>query len=170
MFTRIPFIKRKIRALSLKIFNTIENNSNADFVSNGEKVFVDKLLQTFDDSRPKVIFDIGANVGKYTEMLSTDIANSNISIDFHLFEPTKSCFSTLSHKFSSRDNITLNNFGASNNDSCATIYYDQEQSGLASLYQRNLDSYNIALNQHEEIQLRRLDTYIEEKNITESQF
>ena len=66
--------------------------------------------------------------------------------------------------------IKLNNFGVSDSDSVATIYYDKEQSGLASLYQRNLDCYDLELNKSEEIKLRRLDSYIEENSIKHIDF
>ncbi len=83
----------------------------------------------------------------------------------HLFEPTKSCFETIFQKFKDDINIFLNNFGVSNEDGEGTIFYDREQSGFASLYQRNLDAYNLELNQSESIKLKRLDSYIERNNI-----
>jgi FkbM family methyltransferase len=68
----------------------------------------------------KVMFDIGANIGEYSEMIK---AKSNgLDVNLHLFEPTKSCFETISVKFKNDNNINLNNFGASNEDGEATIY------------------------------------------------
>jgi hypothetical protein len=51
----------------------------------------------------------------------------------------------------------------SDGDDIAIIFYDKDESGLGSLYQRNLDSCDLELNKSEEIKLRRLDDYIEEK-------
>jgi len=164
MFTKASYIKRKLKNLLLRIFNTIENNGNANFDKNGEKVFIDNLLYSFrNESGKKIVFDIGANIGEYSQM--TKNKSEDINIQIHLFEPTKSCFEVISEKFKNDDNIYLNNFGVSNEDVRATIFYDKEKSGLASLYQRNLDAYNLELNQSEEIELRRLDNYIEEKDI-----
>ena len=118
-----------------------------------------------------MIFDIGANIGEYTSMLQKKSKDINeVVIDLHLFEPTKSCFDIIGHKFKDNSNIKLNNFGASNSDGTAIIYSDKEQSGLASLYQRNLESYNLELNQKEKIQLKRLDNYIKENNIEHIDF
>lgn len=114
------------------------------------------------------MFDIGANVGEYSKMIKDK--SSGVDIDLHLFEPTKKCFETISEKFKNDNNINLNNFGASDEDAEASIYYDKETSGLASLYQRNLDGYNTQLNQSEEIVLKRMDEYIEEKNIEHIDF
>ncbi len=88
-----------------------------------------------------MIFDIGANIGKYSSMLKEYSLKNNVNVELHLFEPTKSCFDIISKKFKHIDNLYLNNFGVSNTNTKATIFYDKETSGLASLYQRNLDSY-----------------------------
>jgi len=166
MYTQTPFIKRKLRGLAWKVFNKIENNGNANFEKNGEKVFIENLFKSFKThGGGKIVFDIGANVGEYSAMLLEQSKIRDINMELHLFEPTKSCFETISKKFDSLGNVTLNNFGVSNSNDTAEIFYDKEQSGLASLYQRNLDSYNLQLSQSEEIFLRRMDEYIKIKNI-----
>jgi FkbM family methyltransferase len=108
--------------------------------------------------------------GGYADMINENSIKNDINSTLHLFEPTKSCFTTISSKFSENKNIKLNNFGASDSDSSAIIYYDKEESGLASLYQRNLDSYNLELDKSEEISLKRLDNYIEINNIEHIDF
>jgi len=118
----------------------------------------------------KIVFDIGANIGDYSSMLLENSQRYGMVPELHLFEPTKSCFETISKKFESKNNVTLNNFGVSNSNDTAKIFYDKEQSGLASLYRRNLDSYNLQLNQSEEISLKRMDEYIEHKNIKHVDF
>ncbi|WP_373033600.1 FkbM family methyltransferase [Sulfurovum sp.] len=172
MYTEMPFIKRKLRGLAWKIFNTIENNGNADFEQNGEKPFVDNLLNSLKLTvkEGQVVFDIGANIGDYSTMLLEKAKKIDLPLEVHLFEPTHSCFNIIKEKFRNQSNMTLNNFGISNFDEHATIYYDKEQSGLASLYQRNLDSYNLKMNQSEEIVLKRVDKYIEQKNIQHIDF
>ena len=47
MYTQISIIKRKLRALAWKVFNKIENNGNAGFEENGEKIFITNLFETF---------------------------------------------------------------------------------------------------------------------------
>jgi len=167
MYTQASLLTRKLRSLAWKVFNKIENNGNARFKENGEKVFIDNLSKTFKNSGggEKIVFDIGANTGEYSSMLLDYSKRYGVEIELHLFEPTKSCFETISKKFANKSNISLNNFGVSDSNAMAKIFYDEEQSGLASLYQRNLDSYNLQLNQSEEIALKRMDVYIEEKNI-----
>lgn len=116
------------------------------------------------------MFDIGANVGKYTSMLLNESKKHNLNIELHIFEPTKSCFETISKKFSNCSNVFLNNFGLSDSNTIAKIFYDKEQSTLASLYQRNLESYNLKLSQSEDVVLKRMMSYIIEKNIKHINF
>lgn len=169
MFIKLSIAKRKLRGLSLIIFNYIENNGNSNFGKNGEEVFINNLMHSFDEKEgKKVVFDIGANIGEYSQMIKDK--SDKIDIEVHLFEPTKSCFNVVSKKFGNKKNTVLNNFGVSDSNSTANIYYDKEQSGLASLYQRNLDNYNLKLDQSEEITLRRLDEYIEERKIKHIDF
>ncbi|MBD3844047.1 MAG: FkbM family methyltransferase, partial [Campylobacterales bacterium] len=151
MFTKNSFFKNKLRSLSIRLFNKLENNGDADFNSNGEKYFLDSLTTQFSYAKGggRVIFDIGANVGDYSLMLSSILTKKNIDYEIHLFEPTQSCFKNIQEKFNDIHNAHLNNFGASDQAGEATIFYDKEQSGLASLYQRNLDSYNLSMNQSE---------------------
>lgn len=172
MFYKMSLLKRKLRGLALKIFNYTENNGNANFLKNGEKVFIDNLFTLFKNNNKKkiVVFDIGANTGEYSQMIESKAKSLGLNVELHLFEPTKSCYYILSKKFKDYPNVYLNNFGASNECRRATIFYDREQSGLASLYQRNLVVYNLELNQSEEVKLKRLDSYIEEKSIDHIDF
>jgi len=171
MFSKISGIKKILRSMSLRVFNAIENNGDARFENNGEKLFIDNLLDQFSQNRDqkRIVFDIGANIGGYSQMISKRALEFDLDIDLHLFEPTENCFTVLSEKFVNK-HMVLNNFGVSDINGSAKIYYDKEESGLASLYQRNLDSYNLELDQSEEIKLRRLDNYIEEKNINHIDF
>ena len=90
----------------------------------------------------------------------------NINYYIHIFEPTKACFDILEKKFSGDNNIILNRIGISDKDEEAIVYKDKEESGLASLYNRNLKGYNIRLNNKEVVTLKRLDEYIEEKKLS----
>jgi len=169
MFVKMNLISNKLRNFASIVFNKMENNGNCNFDTNGEKVFIDNLFNSFKNKRERIVFDIGANVGEYSNMILEKSKMINIDINLHLFEPTKSCFSIILKKFDNH-NIILNNFGVSNVNTTATIFYDKQQSGLASLYQRNLDYYDLELNHSEEVSLRRLDEYIEEKNIKHIDF
>lgn len=174
-FIRQHYVLRKLRGLSLRIFNWIENNGIADFDINGEKVFVEQLFASFlrdaSDGRSKkrIVFDIGANRGEYAEMILQRAERSGIVVELHLFEPTGKCFETLRERFKGKPAV-LNHFGVSDKEATATIYYDKAQSGLASLYRRNLDAYDLSLDLTESIKLMPMEGYIRDNNIEHIDF
>jgi FkbM family methyltransferase len=159
-----PKWSRKIKSLCWKIFNDLENNGNCDFVKNGEERFVRDFLSLYKE-RELTIFDVGANVGLYTEKIVENARQINCFPQIHAFEPTQSCWQQLKQKFANSKNVKLNNFGVSDRSEQSTIYYDRETSGFASLYQRNLKLYNIELSQQEIIELQTLKNYIKENNV-----
>ncbi|MGE5435679.1 MAG: FkbM family methyltransferase [Syntrophothermus sp.] len=164
----LSFIKRKFKGLLLHIYNIMENNDNCDFNINGEKFLVDQVLSLFKDKIQ--IFDIGANIGNYSQMLISECNQRGLDYKIHIFEPTNPCIKILEEKFKTNNKIIINKFGVSNKSIESTIYYDAETSGFSSLYQRDLKSENVELNIAENIKLKRLDEYIRENDIQKINF
>lgn len=94
MFKKTSFLKQKLKKLSAKMFHLLENNGDCNFDKNGEKVFADNLLAIFKNKIVSggrvVVFDIGANIGEYSQMFESKL--HGLDIEINLFEPTKSCF------------------------------------------------------------------------------
>ncbi|MFZ4854984.1 MAG: FkbM family methyltransferase [Desulfuromonadaceae bacterium] len=172
MITREKSLYRKLRTLALRTFLSLDNSGTADFDTNGEKKFVEKLFDfvACSEQGHAVFFDIGANVGEYTEMLLEKSSKLPTAPEIHVFEPTSSCFGVITAKFSARDNVVLNNLAVSSSADEVEIYFDAEQSTLASLHKRNLEAYSIKLNRSETVTTIRLDTYIERRGITHIHF
>ncbi len=171
MFYNTPKIMRKIKSACLYAFNVLENNGTANFYKNGESTTIENIFRYFsiNASGSYVIFDIGANNGHYTELLIDKATEKKLHIIVHLFEPTHNCFNEVDRKFIS-SNIIKNNFGVSNNDTEALIYFDKENSEFASLYKRELENSGIVFSKSEQIKLKRLDSYIEKNKITHVNF
>ena len=55
-------VKRKFAKLFWRLFNWLENNGNADFLSNGEMVFIRNIAKIYANQKITVL-DIGANIG-----------------------------------------------------------------------------------------------------------
>lgn len=133
---------------------------------NGELRFIQELTK---ESVPRFIFfDIGANSGEYTDLIIKYLPTKEYNL--HLFEPQKSCFDSLTKKFADNQNININNFGLSQKTESTTIFKDEDQSGFASLYKRNMDFYNISLDKTEAINLKNGREYITDKNIPKINF
>ena len=59
----------------------------------------------------------------------------------------------------------MNNFGMSNTEGEMTLFYDNEGSGLASLYQRQLDYFGIDFSKKETVSITTLDNYCSKNKI-----
>lgn len=167
MIKRQSFWRKALRSLTLRAFCYLENSGLADFAKNGENVFVDNIFRYFGKAGAEriVFFDIGANVGDYTQMLLSQADRQRLSVEVNLFEPTCACFDRLEKKFGSRSDVVLNRKAVSNSCGKARIFYDTSGSSLASLQERNLETYGILMNQSEEVETVRLDDYCTERAI-----
>ena len=172
MITDQSVLMRKLRTLALRVFLYLDNSGTSDFDSNGEKRFIDNLFRRVACTRgdTTVFFDVGANVGEYTRMLVDKCATANFTPEIHVFEPTRSCFETVSAKFGGMDHVILNRKAISNKAEQVEIYYDVAGSELASLYKRNLDAYSTEMNRSETVEAIRLDSYIETAGIKHIHF
>jgi FkbM family methyltransferase len=127
-----------------------ENNDN--MITNGEMRFLQSNI-----GNDSVIFDIGANIGKWTKL----VLNINKRLNIHCFEPSKYTFKKLINN-NFPPNVICNNIGLSSAKKEEFIYIFKEGSGLNSLYQRKrLDEHNEKIPQHqkEKIQLDTLENY-----------
>jgi len=151
----------------MKAFNRVENNNDCNFETNGEKLFLENLFARFSSKeiKTRIIWDVGANIGGYSQILLNSAEKYNIPTEIHVFEPTAKCFESLESKFRTYDNVFLNKKGLSNTGGKCLIYYDKEQSGLASLYRRDLGHYNIEMSKFEEIEIICARDYINQKQI-----
>lgn len=157
------YLIHRVRSICFTAFNRLENNNDANFSSNGEERFLHMLFGKFSDA--VVLFDIGGNIGGYSEILTAECRRRSLDFDLHIFEPTTSCFTILQSKFSGNPDVHLNNFGVSNAVGAREIFYDAENSGFASLYQRNLASLNVEMKNKESIELIRLEDYLSKHSI-----
>jgi len=146
-----------------------DNSENSNFNDNGESRFISELIDDLKNEKQITLFDIGANKGDYTQILFDKVRNFSQDFTIHLFEPTHSCFSSISNRFND-ERIVLNNHACSDTTGEGEIFYDSQSSPLASMYQRNLKHYGIQLNLKEKILKKRLDYYIEEHIIKHIHF
>ena len=127
----------------LKILYRLWNLNCDDFKKNGEYYFLKSLIGYYKKKKNITIFDCGANTGKYSKSIQ-EIANSNrLEVNLHLFEPMKKTFNELVKNINQK-NVFLNNLGVSDINENRNIYFDNEQSSLASIYHRqNLENFNL---------------------------
>ncbi len=113
---------------------------------------------------PLVLFDVGANIGKYAKGL--DGIFSGVQKEIHCFEPSAETFRRLSENVNGYKDIKLNNFGMGNENATLKLYTDKAASGLASVFKRNLEHFSMEMGQSEDITIKTIDGHCSEKGIT----
>lgn len=165
-------IKNTIRKRLLNLFYKLENYNNCDIKINGETVFIENLFKFYSKkgNNDLILFDIGANIGDYTQFLLENADKNDLKPLIYSFEPTKSCFEILQNKYSNNNNVLLFSKAISEDEGEAEIYYDEDTSHLASLYKRELNYYSICMDKCETISMVRLDNFIEQNNLKHINF
>lgn len=161
-----PFFgKKRYYEFWLKVYKAALMGMNVgnggDFEESGEKSALLYVRDNVVCGEKPVLFDVGANVGNYARVLAEYFKDGCI----HCFEPARKTFETLSGNVKSL-NVVLNNFGASNEISEQILYSDSDNSGLASLYDRQCVN-NVS---QETVRLDTIDHYCTERGISHIHF
>ncbi len=163
MLVKSTLLGRKVRSLFLRIFHYLENDDNPRIETNGEGLLIRQLARFFRDEPRLVMFDVGANVGSFSDLLLRIFRADRTTL--HVFEPMESSFNALEEKFGAEASVILNKKAASDRTGAATVYFDQGRSGFASLHKRNLSAYGISMDKSQDIETVRLDDYIRGREI-----
>lgn len=137
------------------------------FVETGELFVLQYVSKELEKELSLVIFDVGANVGTYTKLLS-DVFGRKAEI--HSFEPSEKTYKLFLETTKKIDTVISNNFGFSDSEHSESLFTNAAGSGLASVYKRRLDHFAIELNEIEEIKLSTIDTYCAENSIPHIHF
>jgi FkbM family methyltransferase len=115
------------------------------------------------NKKDNVVFDVGANIGKYTSTVHGHLGSKITAI--HAFEPSRRTYSQFLENTKSISNLHANQLALSSQNGSLTLYSDMDSSGLASVYDRDLSFINKSLHQTENITTQKLDSYCEEHTI-----
>jgi len=129
-----------------------------DLVSNGEKLVQTVALQS---NVPVTVFDVGANVGRWTDSLVKSAHSLQVPLRVHAFEPCHATFAELSERISNWPEVSLNNEACSRRAGVATMHVFGSGMGTNSLVEP-LDARNPG---SEEVQLTTVDLYCETNSI-----
>ncbi len=128
----------------------------------GEDYVMQHVREHVVRGKTPVLFDVGANTGGYARELIRNFGECEI----HCFEPAKKTFDMLSDNLKSHS-VILNNFGIGSACSEGVLYLCGENSGLASMYERQCFDEDVRT---EKICIRTIDGYCEESDINDVHF
>lgn len=153
-----PFYEALFR-MSLRGMNY---GNGGNYEESGELGVLQYIKEKLRKENPIVVFDVGANVGNYSQAVYESLDGR---ATIHAFEPSKKTYESLCRNASGLKSVVLNNFGFGRAAETLTLYTNREGSGLASVYQRDLGYTGISMDKTEEIRLSTIDTYCQENNI-----
>lgn len=150
--------------LSLKQMNY---GNGAYFTESGELFVCQQIYSRLHNESTITVFDVGANVGNYSKALSKVFISKT---KIYAFEPSKKTFDRYKETTKGISMISPYNFGFSDIEQDHILHSDSEGSGLASVYQRNIDQYGIKLDQTESIKLTTIDLFCKTNTIDRIHF
>lgn len=163
--------KKEFQNLFQSLYNISLKGMNygngGNFKESGELFVLEYINEKFSNEKLLMIFDVGGNLGHYSKVLSDFFKTKAI---IHSFEPSKKTYDIFLQTTTNIQNIVPNNFGFSDIENTELLYTNQDGSGLASIYQRNLDHFGIAMDRSEEIRLSTIDNYCKVNNINRIHF
>jgi FkbM family methyltransferase len=108
-----------------------------------------------------ILFDIGANIGNFSLLVVELFPKSTV----YSFEPSKATFDQLVQNIESQLQITAHPIAFGEDNKQASLYSNEVGSGMASLYNRNLNNPSIKFNQSEKIQVQKLDDWVAKNKV-----
>jgi len=140
------------------------NYGNGDVRQSGE-TYATKYVKSklSGQAKPYILFDVGANQGKYTTRLAGTFADTDFRI--HAFEPSKQIFDVFNNNTKQLSHITSHQFGFGSKQEHVVLHKRAALSGHASVYNRRLEHFDMALDIKEEIELKTLDQFCAEQGI-----
>jgi len=135
--------------------------------TSGERFAIEHIYQKLKELNRLTIFDVGANVGDYSILLK-DIFKEKAHI--FSFEPSKKTYQKFLLNTKEIANLSHYNFGFGNEDTKITLFSNAEESGLASLYKRRLEHFNIRMDKTEEIEIKTIDEFCLQNDIKHIHF
>lgn len=150
----LPLKNKKIRLQLEKLLQYTKNDNNPEMMENGEAWLIEQYAQNWG-----VVFDVGANMGLWTNFVKKNNKESVI----HAFEPVQKTFKCLSDNVSSNKKIYLHNIALGAHTDEALISIFSEDHGLSSISRK--DSFETSKTTSEKIHIETVDSFCKAQNI-----
>lgn len=146
---------------SKKIIDYHRNENNCEIETNGELDFIKKNKKNF-----KTVFDVGANIGEWTALVSDIMPESRI----YSFEPSKHTFEILS-KQNFNNKVSLHNIGLGEKNETKDFFICTNDSTLNSVFHRDIKNETLKQDvRTENAVFETLDSFCVKNNINNISF
>ncbi len=170
IYARFFAKKRLIKLNNLLFYFSIRglgmlNHNN--FVTSGENNFLKQILKIFQNQKA-VLFDIGANEGKFTTLLIELFPDAII----YCFEPHPGNFSNLKKNLADRERVKLYNLAVSDKSELAEIFDYEGSNGTTHACMNSEAFTGVHRSQFisHQVKCTTLDEFVEKENIQKIDF
>lgn len=154
----LPSRSELVYRIARRIVNRRQGENDGDITRNGELRLLRAVLP-----KARVVFDVGANVGDWTEAALA----INSALQIHCFEPSPATFKVLaSHRFPA--DVHLNAVGLGAEAGMVDFFVFGEAMGANSLYNRQ--GTDAVVQRKETVAITTLDDYAATQNIAQIDF
>lgn len=149
--------RRLFQPFFSKLYSFALRGMNYGLVGSGE----DNIIKTLElNSNKPVVFDIGANVGEYSEILLKRLPRN---VQIYAFEPSLKTFQKLADNLKGKA-VVLVNAGLGKSNEKVKLYFGGDLSTLASVFDRNVEGQTQT--SFEEVQLYTLDSFCKTNDVS----
>jgi FkbM family methyltransferase len=141
--------------------------NSAEFKESGELNTIQYIINKYSKFDKLTIFGVGANIGKYSAAIYPLFGDRSL---LYSFEPSRKTFEKLIKNTSHINKINPFNIGFSDIEEDKILFSNEAESGLASVYEREISHHGIKMSLREKITLSTLDNFCKINNISTIHF
>jgi FkbM family methyltransferase len=91
--------RRRAWRLGRKLYTAARGEGMNAIETNGEKALIEQAIAAFPEAAPFRAWDVGANLGEWTDLVLATAARQKLAAKILMFEPTPTAFASLSEKY-----------------------------------------------------------------------
>ncbi len=125
--------RRRAWRLGRKLYMAARGEGLNAIEINGEKALIEQAIAAFPEAAPFRAWDVGANLGEWTDLVLATAARQKLAAKILMFEPTPTAFASLSEKYSGNDAVEVKQIALSSKAGTAEFEVVGSHAGTNSL-------------------------------------
>lgn len=125
--------RRRAWRLGRKLYIAARGEGLNAIEINGEKALIEEAISAFPDAKPFRAWDVGANLGEWTDLVLATAARQKRTAKILMFEPTPTAFKSLSEKYVSNAAVEVEQVALSSKAGTAAFEVVGSHAGTNSL-------------------------------------
>lgn len=161
-----PLWRRAVRFAGARLLYWAENDGDSHFASNGERWLLRSLFEFWADlarraDGPRVVLDVGANLGAYTDEALALAARNKVDVQIHAFEPGSHASTALCRRLELEPRVKVARLAVGDRTQRRQLHFDDAGSSQASLFRRSA----LGADRYEWVDVVRLEDYLHSQHV-----